>query len=50
MSHFSKQPNIAGTSLYALIIRVSLDLLIYCMFDLGSYLAALAVRAVEFWA
>ncbi len=26
MSHFTKQPNLAGTSLYALIIRVSSDL------------------------
>jgi hypothetical protein len=26
ISHFSKQPNLAGTSLYTLIIRVSRDL------------------------
>jgi hypothetical protein len=27
--HFTKQPNLAGTSLYALIIRVSRDLRYY---------------------
>ncbi len=33
ISHFSKQPNLAGTSLYALIIRVSGDLQLNC-FDI----------------